>query len=130
MNRLKRATSILLLLMYLFQSTELHQFMKLPDFVKHYQEHRAEDPAMSLFTFIDIHYGHGNVLDDDYQEDMKLPFKTCHSDFSSWQVVSNHPEYAFHYIMLAQPTSGMPMYQENVELQSYLDAIWQPPRIA
>lgn len=116
--------------MYLFQSTELHQFVKLPDFVRHYQEHREEDPGMSFFTFLDIHYGHGNVLDDDYQEDMKLPFKTCHSDFTSWQVVSNYPEFSFQLYDAIPQSSTLLTRQENAELNAYLDTIWQPPRTA
>jgi hypothetical protein len=50
--------------------------MKLPLFVKHFIEHKDKDAQLSLSKFIEMHYANTDVKDVDYDEDMKLPFKT------------------------------------------------------
>lgn len=54
--------------------------MKLPEFIEHYKEHKAENKDINILTFITLHYLNGSEKDADYEKDMKLPFKT--HDFS------------------------------------------------
>ena len=126
---LKRIAAILFLFMYLFTATEFRQFFKLNSFVAHYHEHKAEDPTINFLEFLDIHYGHGNVVDDDYAKDMKLPFKTTASDFSTVQIA--------HSFNLSFSTVKIANYKDSPESSikevfltpSYLSSIWQPPRM-
>lgn len=116
--------------MYLSTVTEFRQLFKLNSFIEHYKEHKAEDPTLSMLDFLDIHYGHGNVVDGDFEKDMKLPFKTTNSDFSSYQWVTTihifiNPSMDFEY---NEPKSFTP--KSLVLFPSYLSAIWQPPRVA
>lgn len=116
--------------MYLSTVTEFRQLFKLNSFIEHYKEHKAEDPSLSMLDFLDIHYGHGNVLDDDYEKDMKLPFKTTNSDFASSQWISTFqimicPTFDLEYKESQSFTS-----KSMVLFPSYLSAIWQPPRKA
>ena len=67
---------------YLFSATELHELLKLPILVAHFEEHRSENKELSLIDFLAEHYGGANELDQDWQKDSKLPFKTFQSDFS------------------------------------------------
>ncbi|MBK7808626.1 MAG: hypothetical protein IPJ51_20415 [Saprospiraceae bacterium] len=46
----------------------------------HYAQHLEEDSTMTVAQFFDMHYMHGIVFDEDYEQDMQLPFKTF--DFS------------------------------------------------
>lgn len=67
----------MLSLLLLNGATELHQLWKLPLLAKHYNQHCKENPTMSLFRFLKIHYSdreHPNDHDDN--EDNKLPFKS------------------------------------------------------
>lgn len=72
--------------MVLFTQTELHEFSKLPEFIKHFTEHRSENKNLSLMDFLKLHYFNGDVKDTDYDQDMKLPFKS--HDFT--QISSLH----------------------------------------
>jgi hypothetical protein len=124
----KRIVAILFLLMYLFTATEIRQFFKLDSFIAHYYEHKAEDPALTFLEFLDIHYGHGNVIDDDYAKDMKLPFKTTASDFSTVQIAHSF-NLSFSTIKIANYKSSTESIIKEVFLTpSYLSSIWQPPR--
>ncbi len=73
---LKR-TAVLLLCCYLFSSTALSRFLKVPELIGHYLEHKEKQKHLSLWRFFYIHYFNGDVRDADYDKDMKLPFKTC-----------------------------------------------------
>ena len=58
--------------------TELHQLLKLPVLIVHFQEHRALKKDISLVDFFIDHYVEQIILDNDDQRDQQLPFKTTH----------------------------------------------------
>src|SRR5687767_6198910 len=58
--------------------SELHQFLRMPVLIQHFIEHRQKDPSVSLLSFLNEHYIHQYVQDEDYQRDQQLPFR--HSD--------------------------------------------------
>ena len=58
--------------------TELHQVLKLPVLIVHFQEHRALNKEISLLDFFIDHYVDQIILDNDDQRDSQLPFKTTH----------------------------------------------------
>ncbi|MEC5394947.1 hypothetical protein [Bergeyella sp. RCAD1439] len=66
---------------YLFSFPEARQVIKLPNLVEHYISHKLRNPNMSVFSFIKIHYVDEQLMDSDYDQDMKLPFKT--NDYGS-----------------------------------------------
>lgn len=51
--------------------------LKIPVFITHFIQHRSLDPQTTLKTFLAEHYSGETVYDDDYQQDMELPFKCC-----------------------------------------------------
>lgn len=71
-----RAISILLLTIYLCNTTELIELVKIPVFFAHLNEHRAEKPGTSIWGFVVEHYFSGDVKDKDWERDMELPFKS------------------------------------------------------
>jgi len=130
LHLLKRILSILCLVLFVVTATEFNQLFKFNTFIEHYKEHKAQDESLSLLKFLDIHYGHGNVLDEDFEKDMKLPFKTTTSDFSSSQIISQ-------VSIQFSPTFLVEFHEQSVFAlwntfltPSYLSAIWQPPRFA
>lgn len=126
---LKKILAILFLSAYLMSSTELYQFLKIPELIHHYFAHKALDEGMSLLAFLDLHYAHGNEKEGDYTEDMKLPFKSTLQDCQSIQ--SMEPlQYDW--------TSSVVHTEVNIEISTiyrdeflkpiYLSSIWQPPK--
>src|SRR5581483_4420522 len=81
-RKVKKAISIFLLSLYFFGSTDAYQLMKLPQFIEHYKYHRQINPDLSLSDFLQIHYNGTLVIDDDFDKDMQLPFKTTQVEFS------------------------------------------------
>ena len=123
---MKRASAILFLWIYLIANTELHQFLRLPVFFVHYQEHRAESPEISLFEFIVLHYV-GADSNINYGLDSELPFK------------DKCPEVALSIALppdnIAEPapqvfttTRKGVMFKSPFVISSFQFAIWQPPR--
>lgn len=118
-----------LLVIYLFSTTELHQFLKLPALVSHFAEHHQENPKLSLWQFLCIHYAHGDVMDADRDKDLKLPFKSF-DNCNNTNLISLLPELKFSLVEFFSPetTIELPNYYSSFLGASYLDSIWQPPK--
>lgn len=83
---MKKIISIFFICIYLISFTEAKEILKLPAFVEHYKEHKSLNKDITVFKFIVLHYLSGSKKDKDYQEDMKLPFKT--HEFSSFAFIT------------------------------------------
>lgn len=81
----------MLLTVYLFSFQEFRQVLKLPTLVEHFVKHTLTDPNFSVTNFIEHHYLSGNVVDNDFEQDMKLPFKTMDFSTSSSIFILNKP---------------------------------------
>jgi hypothetical protein len=76
----KKAVAIFFMSIYMLSFSELHQFLRMPVLIQHFIEHRHEDPSISLLAFLNLHYIHQYIHDEDYQRDQQLPFR--HADCS------------------------------------------------
>jgi hypothetical protein len=126
---LKKFTAILLLTVFLFSTTELHQLLKLPVFFEHLAEHRKENKSISFLQFLDMHYMHGSPRDKDYSEDMKLPFKTadnCTATASPVLVPQLLQALALPVIFSAE--TKLQIFDFWFNHSAYLSSIWQPPK--
>lgn len=65
-----------LLVLFLLQSTELGEFLKFPLLLQHYNQHVHLHPGTTVIGFLKMHYFDKTVVDEDYAQDMQLPFKT------------------------------------------------------
>jgi hypothetical protein len=74
----KKAVAIFFMSIYMLSFSELHQFLRMPVLIQHFIEHRHQDPSISLLSFLNLHYIHQYVKDEDYQRDQQLPFR--HTD--------------------------------------------------
>lgn len=108
----------------------MNQFLKFPLFIKHYIEHKNKDTTLSLSAFIEMHYAHGDVKDADYDEDMKLPFKTHNTcvGITSISFIPDNFEDLLIKPILSEENSYS-NYQEKFLTSSYLSFIWQPPKV-
>jgi hypothetical protein len=123
---MRRSWAIWFLWIYLIANTELHQFMRLPIFFLHYQEHRAENPDISLLEYISLHY-YGPDANIKYGHDSELPFKDKCPEVSL--SIALPPE------DITEPTPQVFITDRKVVtfkspfvLSSFQFAIWQPPR--
>lgn len=73
---MRKTTAIFLLFVYLLGSTDANQLFRLPLLVKHFKKHQQEDVHTTLFSFLKMHYVDEQPFDNDYQQDMQLPFKS------------------------------------------------------
>ncbi len=118
----------LLLAAYVAAATPLGQLLKLPVLVEHFAEHRRENPDISVFGFVVLHYFSGNVRDADYERDMQLPFKSVDLPLSIFSALHFPPEAA------ATVVFGEPVFRERIlpvslvfPAQPFLATPVQPP---
>lgn len=119
-----------LIALYLIGTTELSQLLKLGYFVEHYIEHKSINEELSILDFIDIHYVQPTVIDDDYAEDMQLPFKThndCHSSILNNIINDTNREISIITPFITYAAQHKAYINPTIKSQ-YLDEIFQPPR--
>ncbi len=130
----KKMFAILFLITYMLSTTELIQLLKLPVLVEHFAEHKAQSPDITFIEFITLHYK-GDHLDnhpedDDYDQDKKLPFITHNNVLTV--CCTGVPSFLFE-VRKRIPQSGTLKRQVHNDLfksNTYLSAIWQPPKYA
>lgn len=126
---MKEFVAYFLLVVFLVGLTPLKELQKLPILIEHFKLHTDCESSLSFFEFLKMHYFNGDPKDEDYDEDMKLPFKVVdHSYFTfNFNVTEiNSLEILF-----------LSAYNERRNIQTkdqfygalYLNTIWQPPRI-
>lgn len=120
------------LVTYLFTSVQLGELLKLPMLAEHFIEHQQAKPQISLWDFLCAHYAHGEVMDRDFDQDMKLPFKS-HSGCSCSALTYFEPIPHFDLFRLDSFPTGQ--NEKNFGYQSHFipkfsHSIWQPPKIA
>lgn len=117
--------SITLLFLYVSVQSPLHELVKMPSLVTHFIEHKANNPKISFFDFIEEHYG--NSSSNDFKHN-KLPFKD-----------ENHPlMIGFHYCN-SQAANILPTYfcevnqfyicNNSTTCMGEINHVWQPPRV-
>ena len=72
---MKRIYAFILFIIMIIYSTQFSNILKIPFFFEHYENHKIENKNISIIDFFTMHYFNGNIIDDDYIEDMQLPFK-------------------------------------------------------
>lgn len=121
----------MLLVLYLLGTTEAYQLLKTPLLVNHYLKHKQENNHITFLKFIQMHYTGDVVYDDDYAQDMQLPFKTHEVDacclFSVSLPVSpiEIATTTVHYITTLQPSRNI-----HFKLSNHSFDIFQPPKKA
>lgn len=126
---MRKGIAIFLLSLVLFTTTEAKQLLKLPFLIEHYLHHKSNDPKTTLIGFLKLHYSK-TIIDDDFQEDMKLPFKV-HAEFSVSAFTIASPEAIFIdrvYTYVINHT--YPMLKESHLNNGLYKNIWQPPRMS
>jgi hypothetical protein len=128
---LKKLLAILFLSTYLLSVTELNQLIKTPLLIEHFIIHEKENPKLSFIGFLEMHYFNGDPKDSDYQQDMRLPFKSHDScaTFTFLSVPTLINQQDFKIILYPQIIKTNPLRDKNYS-SYHLKAIWQPPKFS
>lgn len=123
---MKRVSTIFLLLLYASSFTEMHQLLRAPFLIAHFEEHQSQTEDLSFLAFISEHYL-GDQHSDDRHDD--LPFKHKHCEILH-MVVAVVPVIAPSDFNSYSPWN-LPRvsYEPKRHYQSATGSIWQPPRL-
>jgi hypothetical protein len=103
------------------------ELVKLPTLIEHFNEHQKENPDLSFWEYLVLHYENPIHHSEDHQKHSNLPFGNHHHDSFSLQVwfsnVAIPPALTgdFADVRLADSYT-MPVNY------SFSTSIWQPPR--
>ncbi len=98
---------------------------------KHFSDHRKQNSQISFLQFLSIHYMHGSPKDKDYDEDMKLPFKSCETNLviiSS--VLAPNPTQALDIPWSPLVKNKIHIYRNDYVPYFEGSDIWQPPKFS
>lgn len=116
---------------YLLGTTPLGQLCKLPLLFEHYQEHQLDNKNMSFLGYLRMHYFNGDPKVADYEKDMKLPFKSIEfNNIVSTYIAFEVPLYIIEKLIYTELQVQKYTTSDRCHSNTYLDAIWQPPRVA
>lgn len=114
-------------------TTELYQLLKLPFLVEHFIQHKEQNQDITLVEFLCLHYAHGDVKDADYEEDMKLPFKS-HSNSFTTSILDVVATAVLKIVIHPKPNpvqlKVIISSKEAFFASSYHSNIWQPPKFS
>ncbi|MGB3130807.1 MAG: hypothetical protein WBB26_03940 [Saprospiraceae bacterium] len=126
---MKKGFAIFFLVLYVVSTTQVIEILKLPMLLSHFQDHRIQDKEISFLDFLEMHYLNGNPIDEDYAQDMKLPFKSTGE--STINFISFYtPCTYFEPFDVAPIKEGTQKFfdHHNMNASSFLSSIWQPPK--
>jgi hypothetical protein len=125
---LKKIITYIAISFYLLGTTEASELLKLGNFISHYIEHKNAD-NLSILDFINIHYVKATVVDDDFKEDQKLPFKS-HNDCKLIiaQVDKIHNNDYCIVTPYVETNNQVTQYHSPLLGDQFLEEIFQPPK--
>lgn len=124
---MKKALVFCFLFSYLFSTTELSQFWKLPALIGHFDEHKKKDAQTTLWSFLCMHYNDNGIPDADDAKDRQLPFKT-HDDCQNTIKEITFESYTASLKPVCFEYHVMHSCYKNSFSSAFLSCIWQPPK--
>ncbi|RYZ24382.1 MAG: hypothetical protein EOP49_45820 [Sphingobacteriales bacterium] len=109
--------------------SELPQLLKIPVFIEHFQEHQQRDPGTTVWGFIAEHYQGKFVVDDDYQRDMQLPFRTTNVVLNTTVIIAPPVPIEIPVTLHSSETEFTHSNDSRIPFTNIRD-IFQPPRIS
>lgn len=126
---MKKYTLISLLFLYAFSITELHELLKLPLLVSHFDEHRHENKDLNLGQFLNMHYNQ-SPKDSKHEKDHHLPYKSHHNCYNCL-FVAYLPQQALSFpenMEFAESKDEL-IHVESGLLSNFQSDFWQPPKV-
>lgn len=82
---MKKVLFIFLLTVHLLGNTDILQLFHLPMLIVHYQHHLRDNSTLKLVDFLSTHYGPGDGINSDDNEEKQMPF--MQSKYNSLNIV-------------------------------------------
>lgn len=126
---IRKSIAFMLLSITLLGSVmDLHDFVKLPRLIEHYQQHKIKNAAVSFYDFLNLHYGSEAERHDkeEHQEHEDLPFKSPECTFA--HTVSLIPVFHAPEISTLDCNVSYSNFYQSTFSFDYSQFIWQPPR--
>ena len=117
------------LFIFILQNTAAGELLKLPLLVQHFEQHIAMHHNTTIYGFLKMHYIDPTVIDEDYAQDMQLPFKTI--DLHSFVIQLSLPPQILNKIKYVYATLGdesIPSFKVKHPLY-YHNSIFRPPKM-
>ena len=129
---MKKLLAIFFLSVYLISTTELSQLLKCPILVEHYFSHKEKSPEFSVIDFLVLHYL-GNHLEDhprdeDYEQDLMLPFMTQANVLSISFVNTSACFFVLKEKFSSSQNQKILPSNDIIIKYNFLSSIWQPPK--
>lgn len=126
---MKKLIAILFLSVYVVSATELHEFLKLPELVEHFMEHKSENHKTTLIEFLTMHYSSPSSGVAHNTDDTDLPFKS-HHDCGNVNYIAFMSFEMFQLDVKTTPieSKSYNTYSSEFISSAYLSSIWQPPK--
>lgn len=125
---MRKAFAILFLTAYLFGTTEASQLLRLPLLVTHYLEHKQGDADLTIKAFLKMHYVDPQLFDDDYKQDMQLPFKTMQDALYSVAPTILPVSHSYSFMFTAPAPEKPDVLNDAVPEYLLPHTIFQPPK--
>ena len=126
-----KSLAILLAVVFLTGSViDLHDLSKLPYMIKHYQQHKNKAKAFSATDFFDLHYGQKAEQHDkqEHEQHKGLPFKS--HDCTALHANVVFQKFQPSLISTAGFIISYSNFYQSTFFSSYIQSIWQPPKLA
>lgn len=129
---MKKLLAICFLTIYIVSATEIAQLLRFPLLIEHYFEHKEKNPELSVLDFLKIHYNGDHLenhpLDDDYEEDQKLPFMMHATSYYAVFICPPTIEVDIHNSSILTKDNTTPIRNDHFIADTFLTSIWQPPK--
>jgi hypothetical protein len=108
---------------------DLHDLVKLPRLIEHYQQHKTKAAEVSFIDFLNLHYGSRAAQHDqeEHEEHQDLPFKSPDCSFTHTVIVLSlfkAPE-----IVSLESVVTYSNFYHSPFSSEFSQSVWQPPRI-
>lgn len=127
---MKNAIVIFLTSLYFLGATEAYQLLKVPSLFEHYKTHQQFERGLSFSKFIKMHYFQEQTFDNDYQQDMELPFKSSNRTVSLLNFVTLFaPKISIANAIIFADAKSYLLFDDEKHISMNHGNIFQPPRL-
>jgi hypothetical protein len=123
-----RFIGVVLSFSFLLSGADGIELFKLPGLLKHYAEHREEQPELGVLDYLTIHYN--SLHADESGHDHNLPFKSHEHSTACMQIlacIGGSPSSGF---LIDAPVIGAVYPSCPFKLRHVGgNGVWQPPRL-
>jgi hypothetical protein len=107
---------------------DLHDLVKLPRLIEHYQQHKKKSADVSFLGFLNLHYGSEADRHDqeEHEEHQDLPFKSPDCTFT--HTVTVLPQFKAPEITSLSSEVRYSNFYHSAFSSEFSQTIWQPPK--